>query len=152
MSDRPVIGSPDGNPKDAIGAKKLDLSVVPDSAIAGMALAFMEGALKYGRFNWRMFPVRFSIYDAAAMRHRAKLRAGEYADPDTRVPHSFSIMACYAIIEDARIQGTLVDDRPPAQEALPAILDEDWKSVQQHLQDLFKACTPHQWTAQDPKP
>jgi len=148
----PAAAYRDGNPKDAIGATKLMMDAVPDSAIVVMSLAFVEGLLKYGRFNWRAFPVRFSIYDGAAMRHRAKLRAGEWADPKTQVPHVGSIMACYAIINDARLSGTLIDDRPPAQPALIEEIDKADAEVQALLKDLFKAHNPKHWNVNDKVP
>lgn len=144
--------SPDGNPKDTIGATKLMMDSVPDSAIVGMSLAFAEGLFKYGRFNWRAFPVRFSIYDGAAMRHRAKLRAGEWADQKTNIPHIYSIMACYAIIGDARLSGTLIDDRPPAQPALVAEIDKTDADIQNALKVMFKSYTPKHWNVNDVVP
>lgn len=144
--------APDGNPKDAIGSTKLMMGAVPDSAIAGMALAFIEGLFKYGRFNWRAFPVRFSVYDDAAMRHRAKLRAGEWADPKTKVPHIYSMMACYAIVGDARMSGTLIDDRPPAQPALIEEIDKVDAEIQNALREMFKEHNPKHWTVMDTPP
>lgn len=141
--------SPNGNPKDAIGASKLAMDLVPDSALVIMTLAFAEGMFKYGRFNWRAFPVRFSVYDAAAMRHRAKLRAGEWADPKTKVPHIGSMMACYAIVNDARVQGTLIDDRPPAQPALLAEIDKVDMEIQNAMKKIFKNFKPKHWTLKD---
>lgn len=142
----------DGNPKDFVGSAKLMMDAVPDSAIAGMALAFVEGLLKYGRFNWRAFPVRFSIYDGAAMRHRAKLRAGEWEDQKTKVPHIYSLMACYAIIGDARLSGTLIDDRPPAQPALIEEIDKLDAAIQAGLKEMFKEHSPKHWTVNDKVP
>lgn len=144
--------APDGNPKDTIGATKLMMDAVPDSAIAGMALAFAEGLFKYGRFNWRAYPVRFSIYDGAAMRHRAKMRAGEWADTKTKVPHIYSMMACYAIIADARLSGTLIDDRPPAQPALIEEIDKADADIQNAMKEMFKKYTPKHWTVNDKVP
>lgn len=141
--------SPDGNPKDAIGNTKLMMDLVPDSGVVGISLAFAEGMFKYGRFNWRAHPVRFSIYDAAAMRHRAKMRAGEWADPKTRVPHWASMCACYIIVNDARLQGTLIDDRPPAQPALIAEIDEIDAKIQNDMREVFKKFSPKHWTVKE---
>lgn len=141
--------SPGGNPKDAIGSTKLAIDLVPDSAVVAMTLAFAEGMFKYGRFNWRAFPVRFSVYDGAAMRHRAKVRAGEWSDKRTKVPHIASIMACYAIINDARVQGSLIDDRPPAQPALLAEIDRIDAEIQNGLKKLFKKFKPKHWGIKD---
>ena len=41
------------NPKDAIGAAKLPLHLVPDTLRIYAAMAFAEGASKYGAYNWR---------------------------------------------------------------------------------------------------
>jgi hypothetical protein len=139
--------SKDTNPKDAIGSTKLDLSVVPDTAKALMALAFTEGALKYGKYNWRVAGVRASIYKAALERHLAKYWNGEWADPKTGVPHLASVMACAAIIVDANAAGKLTDDRPPAVD-LASIIDGLEPAVA-HLKDLFKDHNPHHHTEAD---
>ena len=48
-----------GNPKDAIGATKIPLGLVPATALAYQALAHYEGKGKYGGWNWRaIFHVR----------------------------------------------------------------------------------------------
>lgn len=141
---------PDGNPKDTIGATKLPLDLVPDSAVAYMALAFLEGASKYGQFNWRIAGVRFSVYDAAMQRHRAKLRAGEWADSKTKIPHLASMMACCAIILDAELCGKLIDDRPPEALALPGRIDAMVADVA-HVKKTFASYHPKQFTIKDTK-
>jgi len=135
------------NPKDAIGSTKLGMDVVPDTAKVYMALAFTEGALKYGKFNWRVAGVRASIYKAALERHLAKYWNGEWADPKTGVPHLASVMACAAIIMDANAAGKLTDDRPPAIN-LASIIDGLEPAVA-HLKDLFKDHNPHHHTELD---
>jgi hypothetical protein len=62
------------NPKDAIGTEKLPMHLIPGSAKATMALAFLEGALKYGKYNWRVAGVRASIYLDAMERHLEKFK------------------------------------------------------------------------------
>ena len=111
------------NPKDAIGAKKLPLDLVPDSILVLLSMSFAEGASKYGAFNWRVAGVRVSIYIAAMRRHVAKWLNGEERDPKTKVPHLASAMACLGIIEDARLCGKLTDDRPPAAD-IPGLIAE----------------------------
>ena len=100
------------NPKDAVGAMKPDLSVVPPCAELHMATAMMDGAVKYGPFNWRDTPVQARIYYAAARRHLAQWLDGEDFDPTSEVHHLGHAMACCAILLDAYEQGNLVDDRP----------------------------------------
>jgi len=135
------------NPKDAIGSKKLPLDLVPDTAVAEMATSFLEGALKYGKFNWRIDGVRASIYIAAARRHLAKFTNGEDEDQVTRVKHLASVMACCAIILDANVCGKLVDDRPPRTQVSNQI--DDLSDKVAHLQELFKDHNPHQNTIAD---
>src|SRR5579872_2706104 len=107
------IESKPSNPKDIIGAAKLDLGAVPDSGIVGAAIAFYEGAVKYGRFNWRIAGVRASIYHAALKRHIAKWWNGQNCDKATRVHHLDNAIACLTILRDAELYGKLTDDRPP---------------------------------------
>lgn len=103
----------DTNPKDGIGATKLPLSLVPSTAIALASLAHLDGALKYGKWNWRVSGVRASIYVDAAKRHLEKWFHGEDIDPDNDLPHLAMAMACLNIIVDAQACGKLHDDRPP---------------------------------------
>ena len=42
------------NPKDAIGSQKLPLHLWPTTATAMGCLGLLDGALKYGRANWRV--------------------------------------------------------------------------------------------------
>lgn len=102
------------NPKDLIGSKKPALSLVPPTAILELAMAFKDGAAKYGRSNWRTTQVRQTVYIDAALRHLLALADGEDHTRDSHVRHEAAVMACMAIIIDARAQGTLIDDRPVA--------------------------------------
>ncbi|WP_414444621.1 dATP/dGTP diphosphohydrolase domain-containing protein [Burkholderia sp. 22PA0106] len=99
------------NPKDSIGSSKLPFHLWPETASALGALALLDGALKYGRSNYRAAPVRASIYYDAARRHLAKWFEGEETDPDSGVPHLGHVLACLAILVDAGAAGTLIDDR-----------------------------------------
>lgn len=135
------------NPKDAIGGKKLPMHLVPGSAKAVMALAFLEGALKYGKYNWCVAGVRASIYLDAMERHLEKFKSGENCDPVTGVPHLGSIMACCAIIIDAGIHEMLNDDRPPSG-PVAQYIDGLQENVR-HLQQVFADCDPHQCTIED---
>jgi hypothetical protein len=134
------------NPKDAIGSKKLAMHLVPSIVQIYAALGFTEGALKYGKYNWRVAGVRASIYLDAIYRHTAKLQNGEWADKVTKVPHLASIIACAGIIADARLCGKLNDDRPPAQPALSSMIDREAAELTIHLQQLFKDHNPEQFT------
>ena len=134
------------NPKDIVGSAKLDMGLVPDTINAEVALAYLEGALKYGRFNWRIAGVRASIYNAALRRHLSRWWNGENRDKVTRVKHLANLIACAGIVLDAELAGMLEDDRPPALD-LDKVID-----VQEHiahLKNLFKDHTPKQYTIAD---
>src|SRR3990172_2778020 len=141
------MDSKETNPKDAIGCKKLPLHLVPGSLKVAAALAFLEGALKYGKYNWRVAGVRMSIYLDALERHLEKFKNSEWADEGTKVPHLASIIACAGIIIDAKLVGKLVDDRPPR--AHVSRLIDDSVEIVEHLQRLFADQTPHQHTIKD---
>ena len=136
------------NPKDIIGSSKLPLELVPDTLVAYAALAFLEGASKYGRFNWRIAGVRASIYRAAVGRHLMKWWNGEDCDPKTGVPHLASAIAGLGIILDAELAGKLTDDRPPALPALAEMVDDAAQDVKR-LKHLFADQSPRQWTIDD---
>lgn len=102
------------NPKDTVADGKLPLHLVPDTLDVFAALAFLEGALKYGAYNWRVAGVRASVYRSALDRHISKWWNGEWADPDTGVPHLANAIACLAILADAHVARKLIDDRPPS--------------------------------------
>jgi dATP/dGTP diphosphohydrolase len=142
---------PYANPKDIVGSGKLPLHLVPDTGVALEALAFAEGALKYGAYNWRVAPVRASIYVAALRRHLTKWLNGEEADAKSGVPHLASARACLAIILDAQAHGTLIDDRPPSAPELVKLIDEDAIKVLENLQELYGHNEPHHHTIGDGK-
>jgi hypothetical protein len=100
------------NPKDLLGVKKVSLSKVPPVAVAQCAMALMDGAEKYGAYNWREKAVRASIYVDACERHLLAWFDGEERAQDSGVHHLAHAMACLAILLDAQATGNLVDDRP----------------------------------------
>jgi hypothetical protein len=103
----------DTNPKDAIGDKKLPLSLCSPIAKAAWAVAQFVGMVKYGAWNWRSAGIRSSIYTSALQRHLDAYLSGEEVDPIDQTPHLGHIMACAAILIDAKAAGKLNDDRPP---------------------------------------
>lgn len=108
---------PDGNPKTLVGAKKPDMSVVPPVSLLHLATAMMNGADKYGPFNWRDQPISARPYVAAAFRHLASYLDGEDFSADTveagaPVHHLAHVMACCAIVLDATHCKTINDNRP----------------------------------------
>jgi len=109
-SSRPLPGRDTLNPKDLIGSDKLPLHLWPTTATALGSVALLNGALKYGRANWRAADVRASIYVDACQRHLAAWFEGE-EDDEEGVPHLGSALACLAILADAKAAGSLHDDR-----------------------------------------
>lgn len=108
----PAVSKP-SNPKDAMGIKKVPMSCVSAPVIAEIGLGMMEGAMKYGRHNYRVIGVRASVYYDAVMRHMMAYWEGEDIDPDSGLPHVSKAMASLAVLRDAQIQGNCTDDRPP---------------------------------------
>jgi hypothetical protein len=99
------------NPKDSIGSSKIPMHLWPETATIYGALGLLDGALKYGRSNFRAAPVRASIYYDAAKRHLNAWFEGRPADPDSGLPDLAHALACLAILVDAEAAGTLIDDR-----------------------------------------
>jgi len=135
------------NPKDIVGSDKLPLELVPDVVAAESALAFLEGALKYGRYNWRVSGVRSSIYRAALQRHLSCWWNGEDRDPATKVRHLASIIACAGIMLDAELVGKLEDDRPPYAPMRELIVENN--EIVKHLKELFANHNPKHYTIND---
>jgi len=100
------------NPKDAVGIRKVPMSTVPSGVMMELGLAMMEGALKYGRHNYRDIGVRTSVYYDAAMRHLMAYWEGEDTDPDSGVSHLVKAIATLTVLRDAEMVGKVVDDRP----------------------------------------
>lgn len=137
-------GAKPTNPKDVIGSGKLPLELVPDVLVAEAAFAFLEGALKYGRFNWRVAGARASIYRAALHRHLMCWWNGEDVDPVTGVRHLASIAACVGILLDAELCDTLTDDRPPRAPIGARVREAD--ALVAALQEQFADRVPVQYT------
>jgi hypothetical protein len=102
------------NPKDAVGSKKLSFAVLPWRVLTNVALAMLEGALKYGRQNYRAAGVRASVYfDAVVGRHLTSWWEGEDIDPDSGLSHITKAIASLVVLRDSMMQDKFNDDRPP---------------------------------------
>jgi len=121
--------SPDSNPKTAIGIKKPRMETIPSSSLVALGVQMGHGADKYGAFNWRDEAVSISTYIGAMRRHIAAYADGEDLDVDSPYgsTHVAAIMACAAILIDAREFGNLKDDRP-----LPAPTGETIRFFEEH--------------------
>lgn len=100
------------NPKDALGYSKPPIHLVPPVLELFASLAFKDGAVKYGPFNWRDKKVKWTVYYGAAKRHLASAFDGEDIDPISGVPHLAHAVACIAILLDAESTDCIIDDRP----------------------------------------
>lgn len=106
-------GSKQTNPKDAVGIKKAPLSTISAITLMEVGVAMMEGARKYGRFNYREAGVRASVYYDATMRHLMSWYEGEDIDPDSGLSHITKAIASLTVLRDAMIFENWKDDRPP---------------------------------------
>ena len=111
--------SKDTNPKDAVGIKKVPFSVLPAPVLGEVGLALLEGARKYGRHNYRVAGIRYSVYYDAAIRHLGAWWEGEDIDPDSGLSHITKAIAGLVVLRDAMMSGMVSDDRPP-------IVHSDW--------------------------
>jgi len=138
------------NPKDTIGNDKLPLHLWPEIATIHGTLALLDGALKYGRGNWRHDGARASIYYDAARRHLDKWFEGSTTDPDSGLHHLAHALASIAILVDAEHQGVLTDDRQFVNdpEGFERFVAEQTVHVKR-LKDLYKTCHPKHWTRND---
>jgi hypothetical protein len=109
---RGATSSQVANPKDLVGAKRVSLTKIPPVALAHAGFALMNGAGKYGPYNWRGKPVRATIYVDACERHLNAWLDGEEDAADSGAHHLGHAIACLAILLDAQETGSLVDDRP----------------------------------------
>lgn len=101
------------NPKDSVGIKKFYYSVIPWNVIGELGVALLEGALKYGRHNYRGVGVRASVYYDAALRHLTTWWEGEDIDPDSDLSHITKAIASLTVLRDSMLRNNWSDDRPP---------------------------------------
>jgi len=102
------------NPKQAFGRAKICKSCVPAPVLAELSVAMLEGALKYGRHNYRESEIVFSDYYDALDRHISAWWEGEDIDPDSGLSHITKAIATLVVLRDAMMFECVVDDRPPA--------------------------------------
>lgn len=139
--DRPTqaaVGHPNAkpsNPKQGFGVQKYAVSTVSAPVLAEWSLGMLEGALKYGRHNYRLAGVRASVYYDATMRHLTAWWEGEDYDPDSKanLHHISKAIASLSVLRDAMIMDKFKDDRPPKPPA-------DWqKNINESVKKLLAA-------------
>lgn len=133
----PISKADTTNPKDLVGDTKVSITKLPAVAIVHGAHAMMDGARKYGPYNWRAKKVVSHIYIDAAMRHLMAWFEGEELASDSKVHHLGHAIACCAILLDALETGNLVDDRPvddTNRAGLSRVLDRLKKQIETGVQ------------------
>jgi len=133
------------NPKDAIGALKAKFSTIPAGVMFEIGLALLEGAVKYGRHNYRGVGVRASVYYDACMGHLADWWEGQDMDPDSGLNHVTKFLASGVVLRDAMLQGKLEDDRPPRSK----VFKSDFNADAARIIEKHKDKNPKHWTIGD---
>lgn len=102
----------DSNPKSTFGDSKPSVAYIPTPVLWEVGLSFLEGAKKYGAYNWRKNAVRASTYYDACRRHMDVWLEGEDNDPDSGINHLSKAIACLMLLRDADMHGMMIDNRP----------------------------------------
>jgi hypothetical protein len=135
----------ESNPKDAIGETKVPLWLCSPIAKAHWALAQFAGQKKYLCWNWRVAGVRSSVYLSAMERHMDAYMSGEELDPTDGTHHLGNVMACCAIMLDAKAAGLLNDDRPPVVDVRETYAFVQAQMVK--LNEIYKALPQGRYTS-----
>jgi len=119
------------NPKDAVGTKKPRFySGLPANVTKEVSIGMMEGAMKYGRHNYRIAGIRASVYVDATIGHLLDYWEGQDIDPDSNLHHITKAIASLYVLRDAQMMNMCEDDRPPKSDVegdktrLQAVVDE----------------------------
>ena len=114
------------NPKDLQGFKRVSYTKLPAVGVLCGSLAMMDGAGKYGPYNWRIEgkEILATQYIDACKRHLDAWVEGEEKAPDSKVHHLGHAIACLCMILDAQSGGFLQDDRPKPNPAFHKLLAE----------------------------
>lgn len=142
MSEKP------SNPKDIVGIRKAPMSTVSAAVLAEVGVAMLEGALKYGRHNYRAVGVRSSVYYDGTMRHLMDWWEGTDIDPDSQMHHITKAITSLVVLRDAMIQGKCEDDRPPRSAAFYA----DLNAKASAMMDRYADKNPRHYTIADTEP
>ena len=90
---------------------KPDLSLLPKAALDGAAQAFMFGAKKYGRDNYRG-GMEWQRLTASALRHITAFNEGENNDVESGLSHVHHALACLSMLALYIETGVGKDNRP----------------------------------------
>ena len=119
------------NPKDAISTRKPRFySGLPANVTKEVSIGMMEGAMKYGRHNYRVAGVRASVYIDATIGHILDYWEGQDIDPESNLHHITKAIASLYVLRDSQMRNMCEDDRPPKSDVegdklrLQAVVDE----------------------------
>lgn len=130
----------ESNPKDAVGVRKVPYSTLPTPVLAEAGVAMLEGAIKYGRHNYRSIGVRASVYyDAVVARHLAAWWEGEDIDEESGLSHLSKAIAGLMVLRDAQIRGKMVDDRPVGTKGFIKALNQAVEDMMDRLPEAKEA-------------
>ena len=120
------------NPKDLVGCKKVPMSTMSCPVMMEAAVGMLEGALKYGKHNYRDEGVLAGTYYDAVMRHMMAWWEGEDIDEKSGLSHVTKAMTSLVVLRDAMIQGKFKDDRPIK------TVDPEWmEKLNKHVEKLL---------------
>ena len=96
--------SKETNPKDVVASKKPRFySGLPANVTKEVSVGMMEGAMKYGRHNYRIAGVRASVYIDATMSHLSDYWEGQDIDSESNLHHiTKAIASLYVLIRPQR--------------------------------------------------
>lgn len=139
------------NPKDIVGSGKPPMSTVPAGVLVEIGIAMLEGALKYGRHNYRAVGVRASIYYDAAMGHLMSWWEGEDIDRESRLSHVTKAITSLVVLRDSMLMGNFEDDRPPVVPNSPSRSDAQLAAHCHNLAIQYSHLQPIHYTAKNVK-
>lgn len=111
------------NPKSNQARTKFSMSCLPVAVLAELSTGAYEGAIKYGKHNYRETEISGAEYWDATLRHLMYWWEGEDLDPLSKVNHITKAISSLMVLRDSMISGTFVDDRPPRCKLMVAALD-----------------------------
>lgn len=119
---------------------KAKLHMIPEEALLGMAQAFMYGAKKYDRFNYRK-GLNYTQLTDSLQRHLLAFLNGEDLDPESGLPHTFHLLANAAMIEFMRARRPEMDDRYKEPEITVEHISKSTEEIASELKkELFDSC------------
>lgn len=114
------------NPKDAVGIRKPRFYSGMSCHVRRLvSIGMMEGAMKYGRHNYRESGVRASVYYDSTNEHLDDWYEGEDIDSDSKLNHVIKAICSLYVLADAIVTGNLVDDRPPRTKKVRDMVNEN---------------------------